>query len=114
MLGGGVEVQPIMGAPTPMPICSGAVAKLTKRSSLRQPGVGWLRLECRQSLLLRISALAMLSRSLLAVLAVAALLSACAAGPDYVRPTLAVPAAYKESGDWKPADPRPVASGLAW
>jgi len=56
----------------------------------------------------------MLSRSLLAVLAVAALLSACAAGPDYVRPTLAVPAAYKESGDWKPADPRPVASGLAW
>jgi len=35
-------------------------------------------------------------------------------GPDYVRPTLAVPAAYKEEGDWKPADPRPAASGLAW
>jgi NodT family efflux transporter outer membrane factor (OMF) lipoprotein len=51
--------------------------------------------------------------SLLA-LAAAALLSACAAGPDYVRPTLPVPDAYKEAGDWKPADPRPAASGLAW
>ena len=53
-------------------------------------------------------------RSPLAVLAAAALLSACAAGPDYVRPTMSVPAAYKESGDWKPADPRPAVSGLAW
>ena len=53
-------------------------------------------------------------RSSLVALAAAALLSACAAGPDYVRPTLAVPAAWKESGDWKPADPRPAASGLAW
>jgi len=42
------------------------------------------------------------------------LLSACAAGPDYVRPTLPVPAAYKESGAWKTADPRPPVSGLAW
>ena len=47
-------------------------------------------------------------------LAAAALLSACAAGPDYVRPTLPVPAAYKESGDWKPAQPLPAASNLAW
>ena len=47
-------------------------------------------------------------------LAATVLLSACAVGPDYVRPTLPVPAAYKESGDWKPADPRPAASGLAW
>ena len=53
-------------------------------------------------------------RSSLVALAAAALLSACAVGPDYVRPTLAVPAAWKESGDWKPADPRPAASGLAW
>ena len=53
-------------------------------------------------------------RSSLVALAAAALLSACAAGPDYVRPTLAVPAAWKESGDWKPADPRPAASGLSW
>ena len=53
-------------------------------------------------------------RSLLTAFAAAALLSACAVGPDYVRPTLAVPAAYKESGDWKPAEPRAAASGLAW
>jgi NodT family efflux transporter outer membrane factor (OMF) lipoprotein len=53
-------------------------------------------------------------RSSLVALAAAALLSACAVGPDYVRPTLPVPAAYKESGDWKSADPRPAADGLAW
>jgi NodT family efflux transporter outer membrane factor (OMF) lipoprotein len=51
--------------------------------------------------------------SLLALVA-ATLLSACAVGPDYVRPALPVPDAYKEGGDWKPADPRPAASGLAW
>ena len=53
-------------------------------------------------------------RSSLVALAAAALLSACAAGPDYIRPTMDVPATWKESGDWKPADPRPAASGLAW
>ena len=53
-------------------------------------------------------------RSPLAVLAAAAMLAACAAGPDYVRPALPVPAAYKETSDWKPAEPRPVAGGLAW
>jgi len=53
-------------------------------------------------------------RSSLVALAAAALLSACAAGPDYVRPTLPMPDAYKETGAWKPADPRPAASGLAW
>jgi len=53
-------------------------------------------------------------RPSLLALAVAALLSACAVGPDYVRPALPVPDAYKEGGDWKPADPRPAASGLAW
>jgi len=50
----------------------------------------------------------------LLALAAATLLPACAVGPDDVRPALAVPDAYKEGGDWKPADPRPVASGLAW
>ncbi len=53
-------------------------------------------------------------RSPVVALVAAALLAACAAGPDYVRPPLAVPAAYKEAGDWQPADPRPAASGLAW
>jgi len=56
----------------------------------------------------------MVPRSTLVALATAALLSACAAGPDYVRPTLPVPVAYKESGNWKPADPRQAGSGLAW
>jgi NodT family efflux transporter outer membrane factor (OMF) lipoprotein len=53
-------------------------------------------------------------RSPLALLAAAAGLSACAAGSDDVRPTMSVPAAYKEAGDWKPAEPRAAASGLAW
>jgi multidrug efflux pump len=34
-----------------------------------------------------------------------ALLAACTVGPDYKRPTLEVPAAYKEYGEWKPAQP---------
>jgi NodT family efflux transporter outer membrane factor (OMF) lipoprotein len=53
-------------------------------------------------------------RSTLVASAVAALLSACAAGPDYVRPTLDVPAAFKESGAWKTAEPRPADSGQPW
>jgi NodT family efflux transporter outer membrane factor (OMF) lipoprotein len=47
----------------------------------------------------------------LAVLAAApAVLAACVAGPDYVRPSVQVPAAYKEAGTWKvarPSDHRP-------
>lgn len=48
-----------------------------------------------------------------------ALLGACAIGPDYVRPTLAVPATYKEapattSGDWKPSAPADEAARGAW
>ena len=42
--------------------------------------------------------------------AVAALLAACTAGPDYVRPPVEVPAAYKEGASqglqWQPAQPR--------
>ncbi len=34
-----------------------------------------------------------------------ALLSACAVGPDYVRPAGAAPTAFKELGGWKPARP---------
>ena len=33
-----------------------------------------------------------------------ALLSACAVGPDYKKPDLAVPAAYKENADWHPSE----------
>ena len=56
----------------------------------------------------------MVPRSSFVALAAAALLSACAVGPDYVRPTLPVPAAYKESGNWKPADPGRALSGQPW
>ena len=41
--------------------------------------------------------------------------SACSVGPDYVRPTVDVPAAYKELGAWKVAEPRDdVARGAWW
>jgi NodT family efflux transporter outer membrane factor (OMF) lipoprotein len=50
----------------------------------------------------------------LATLGLAALLAACAAGPDYVRPTLDLPAAYKETGPWKAAEPHSAASAQAW
>jgi NodT family efflux transporter outer membrane factor (OMF) lipoprotein len=53
-------------------------------------------------------------RSTFVAAAAAALLSACAVGPDYVRPTLAVPAAYKETGTWKTAEPQAVADRHAW
>ena len=33
-------------------------------------------------------------------------LAGCAVGPDYHRPEVATPAAYKEAGDWKPAEPK--------
>ena len=44
---------------------------------------------------------------------IAVLLSACAAGPDYQRPTVDTPAAFKELGDWKPAEPREPAADRA-
>jgi NodT family efflux transporter outer membrane factor (OMF) lipoprotein len=37
--------------------------------------------------------------------AAAVLCSSCAVGPDYVRPTVTAPAAYKEAGDWAHATP---------
>ena len=45
---------------------------------------------------------------------IAVLLSACAAGPDYQRPTVDTPAAFKELGDWKPAEPREPAADNWW
>ena len=48
-------------------------------------------------------------------LAAAGLLSACMVGPDYVRPTAPVPEAYKESANWKRAEPRDaIARGRWW
>lgn len=48
----------------------------------------------------------MISRRIVPPLAAAALLAGCMAGPDYVRPTVEVPAAYKEGFAFQPANPR--------
>ena len=37
-----------------------------------------------------------------------------AVGPDYVRPTAPVPETYKQSPDWKPADPKDAQPKGAW
>lgn len=43
--------------------------------------------------------------------AFAALLAACAVGPDYQRPPVETPAAFKEIDGWKPIEPKPPAAG---
>lgn len=42
------------------------------------------------------------------------LLAGCTVGPDYVRPKVETPSAYKESGDWKPAAPRDTEARGKW
>ena len=42
------------------------------------------------------------------------LLAGCTVGPDYVRPKVETPLAYKETGDWKPAEPRDAAARGRW
>lgn len=44
----------------------------------------------------------------------ASLLSACAVGPNYHRPSAPMPQRFKEAEGWKPADPRPAASDTHW
>lgn len=51
---------------------------------------------------------------LAALVAASAVLAACTVGPDYVRPRVETPPAYKEAGDWKPAEPRDDASRGKW
>lgn len=48
------------------------------------------------------------------VLATLLVLAGCAVGPDYHRPDVAIPAAYKEAGGWKPAEPRDQAPRGKW
>lgn len=43
-----------------------------------------------------------------------ALLGGCMVGPNYVRPPAAAPAAFKEAGEWKPAQPRDAESRGRW
>ncbi len=49
-----------------------------------------------------------------AIAAPVALLAACSVGPNYVRPAVETPAAYKEAGNWKPAEPRDDANRGKW
>lgn len=44
----------------------------------------------------------------------AALLAGCAVGPDYVRPPVEAPQAYKEDGPWRPAQPQRIDSQHPW
>lgn len=49
------------------------------------------------------------------VIAIAALaLSACSVGPDYVKPKMDMPAAFKEAGQWKPAANEPAPADATW
>ncbi|HTY99417.1 MAG TPA: TolC family protein, partial [Rhodocyclaceae bacterium] len=51
----------------------------------------------------------------LATAAALLVLAGCAAGPDYVRPEVHTPAAYKEAGaSWKPAEPRQPDATQPW
>src|SRR4051812_29047886 len=38
----------------------------------------------------------------------------CAAGPDYVRPAVETPTAFKEAAGWKPAEPRELELRGKW
>jgi NodT family efflux transporter outer membrane factor (OMF) lipoprotein len=46
--------------------------------------------------------------------AVALTLSACAIGPDYVRPKMDIPASYKENAQWKQATPADISPRGSW
>ena len=41
-------------------------------------------------------------------------LAGCASGPDYVHPDFPPPAAYKEAGPWKPAQPQEADANQPW
>ena len=53
-------------------------------------------------------------RACLGLVAGAALLAACAVGPDYQRPKFDAAAEYKEAGDWKPSQPSDALSHGHW
>ncbi|KQU85268.1 RND transporter [Variovorax sp. Root318D1] len=54
------------------------------------------------------------SRKATAVALAALLLAGCAVGPDYVRPSMDLPAAYKETGPWKTATPQVIDASQSW
>jgi len=49
-----------------------------------------------------------------ALTTVTVLFAACSAGPNYVRPAVETPAAFKEQGNWKPAEPRELEARGKW
>jgi NodT family efflux transporter outer membrane factor (OMF) lipoprotein len=51
---------------------------------------------------------------LTALASVSVWLAGCAVGPDYVRPQMEVPAAFKETSAWKVAEPHDAATGGDW
>ena len=53
-------------------------------------------------------------RIFFSIFSLLALLTGCAVGPKYVRPTTQIPAAYKETGDWKIAHPQDGIIRGAW
>src|SRR5689334_3346530 len=52
-------------------------------------------------------------KKLLCAVTIAATLAGCAVGPNYQRPSVAVPQAFKEAGEWKAAEPTQP-SGSWW
>lgn len=50
----------------------------------------------------------------LSMMALALLIAGCAVGPDYKRPTVETPSAYKEDPLWTSADPKDLAPRGAW
>ena len=54
------------------------------------------------------------ARSLAALATIAALVSGCMVGPDYVRPTAPEAPAFKEASGWKLGEPKDLAPGGAW
>ena len=54
------------------------------------------------------------ARSLAALATIAALVSGCMVGPDYVRPTAPEAPAFKEASGWKLGEPKDLAPRGAW
>src|SRR5512143_3580232 len=53
-------------------------------------------------------------RNTIFIVEVLVLLSGCAVGPDYVKPTAVVPDSYKEMEGWKVAEPKDHLIRGAW
>src|ERR1035437_2588289 len=64
----------------------------------------------RQRKTQRLGPLAILCAGLLPIV----LIAGCSVGPKYVRPTTQIPPSYKETGNWKPAEPSDAARKGNW